>query len=142
MNNEAPAALIDQPHSPMEDSTQISVNGVTLSSTDEEGIKRGTKLHAATTGEFVDALRWLSRGHIMVSLDTGLGMTLLDGARLYTAGPVLIQYGIVAKFDNPQGFPGAEYYKISQPGRHFANRTLKAWDKAPLLRRIWLRFAH
>lgn len=90
-------------------------------------------------GEFIDALAALRRGHVIVSLDAGVHTCVLDGARLMWSLPQLIAYGLVAEFQNPQGFAGAHYYRITTVGCQFADRALEAWRARPLLERLAIR---
>ena len=59
--------------------------------------------------EFVDALRLLKRGHVLVRTSESAGGCVLDGAIVYHSYPTLKQYGLIDEFDNPQGFKNASY---------------------------------
>ena len=92
-------------------------------------------------GEFVDALRALRRGRVMVRLTDRPGGCLIDGGALYHSAPTLLRYGLVQRFDNPEGFPEVEYYRLSPHGRDFAERALSTWQQRPLLERLAVRLA-
>lgn len=89
--------------------------------------------------EFVDALRLLRRGHILVRASSEPGGCLLDGGIVYHSYPTLLQYGLIDEFRNPRGFPHARYYRISERGRDFADRACHAWQQRPLLQRVAVR---
>lgn len=91
--------------------------------------------------EFVDALQVLRRGHVLVHVHDGSGGCLLDGARLYRSFEVLHDYGLIDRFENPDGFPEVEYYRLSARGRDFAERACSSWRRRPLLERLAVRVA-
>lgn len=93
----------------------------------------------ADRGEFVDALRLLRNGHVLVRLSDRPGGCLLDGGILYHSLPTLERYGLVDEFENPQGFANARYYRITPRGRDFAERAWSAWRGRPLLQRMAMR---
>jgi hypothetical protein len=90
-------------------------------------------------GEFVDALAALRRGNVIVLLSPDSDTYVLDGVRLLWSFPSLRDYGLIAEFQNPQGFKGARYYGITDAGRHFADEALAAWHAKPLLERLTIR---
>lgn len=90
-------------------------------------------------GEFIDALRALGRGRVMVGFDAGGGRCVLDGAVVYTAHRPLVQFGLVDEVANPDGFEGARYYRLSRRGRAFAEKAFSAWRRRPLLERLAVR---
>ena len=90
-------------------------------------------------GEFVDALAALRRGGILVRLADGSDECLLDGVRLMWSFPDLMRHGLISEFDNPAGFAGARYYRMTAVGRQFADDALAAWRARPLLERLAIR---
>ena len=90
-------------------------------------------------GEFIDALAALRRGNVIVLLDDGSSTCVLDGARLMWSFPSLIAYGLVAEFQNPRGFEGARYFRLTAAGRQFADNALATWQARPLLERLAIR---
>lgn len=92
-------------------------------------------------GEFIDALRALSRGGVMVRVSTLAGGVAIDGRPVYHCAGTLVDYGLVQRFDNPEGFAGIEYYRLSGEGRAFAERALTTWRRRPLLERLAVRLA-
>ena len=92
-------------------------------------------------GEFIDALHALRRGRVLVRVSDFSGGCTLDGAPLYSAHRTLIDYGLIREFDNPLGFPAVRYYRLSEPGRDFADRACEAWRQRPLLQRLAVRLA-
>ena len=61
-------------------------------------------------GEFVDALRLLRKGHVLVRTSEAAGGCVLDGGIVYHSYPTLKRYGLIDEFDNPHGFPNASYW--------------------------------
>jgi hypothetical protein len=92
-------------------------------------------------GEFVDALRALRRGHVMVAVHDQAERCVIDGIVVYHSAPTLLRYGLVKRFDNPDGFPGIGYYRLSREGHAFAERALGSWRRRPLLERLAVRLA-
>jgi len=90
-------------------------------------------------GEFIDALAALRRGGVLVRLDDGSDESLLDGVRLMWSFPDLMRHGLIAEFDNPHGFAGARYYRMTPVGRDFADEAIAAWRARPLLERLAIR---
>ncbi|MFN9194802.1 MAG: hypothetical protein ACK5V2_13965 [Pseudomonadota bacterium] len=89
--------------------------------------------------EFIDALRALRNGRVLVQGGEGSNSFVLDGALLHTAHRPLVHYGLVHEFDNPAGFRGARYYRLSANGREFADRADEAWRRRPWLERMAVR---
>lgn len=89
--------------------------------------------------EFVDALRLLKRGHVLVRTSESAGGCVLDGAIVYHSYPTLKQYGLIDEFDNPQGFKNASYYRLTPRGREFAERAMHAWRSKPVWQRLAVR---
>ena len=48
-------------------------------------------------------------------------------------------YGLVEEFDNPDGFEGLHYYRLTSDGEQFAERALAAWCERPWHQRLMLR---
>lgn len=77
--------------------------------------------------EFIDALDALYQGQVIVVFDAEAQSCVLDGVQLLCAFPPLRDYGLVAEFDNPDGFPGLRYYRMTEVGTAFADKALAAW---------------
>ncbi len=92
-------------------------------------------------GEFIDVLAALRRGSVMVRLGDHPGGCVVDGGVVYRSAPALLRYGLVQRWDNPEGFPAVEYYRLSPEGRAFADRALHTWRRRPLLERLAVRLA-
>ena len=90
-------------------------------------------------GEFVDALRLLRKGHVLVNLGGLSDAYVINGHQLYSVQHTLIDYGLVQQFDNPDGFANVRYYRLSERGSEFAERACEQWRRQPLLRRLWAR---
>lgn len=78
--------------------------------------------------EFIDALAALSRGRVIVVMDAETRNCVLDGARLMSAFRPLHDYGLIAEFDNPAGFAGLRYYRMTETGQQFADNALAVWQ--------------
>jgi hypothetical protein len=95
----------------------------------------------ADRAEFIDALRMLRKGRVLVCVSDLSGGCVLDGAPLYSAHRTLLEYGLIGEFDNPRGFPGVRYYRLTERGRDFADRACENWRQRPLLQRLAVRLA-
>jgi predicted transcriptional regulator with HTH domain len=91
--------------------------------------------------EFIDALRALRNGHVLVRVHGGSSGCLLDGATVYRSFQTLLAYGLIRAFDNREGFAHVQYYRITESGREFAERACEWWQRRPLLERLAVRFA-
>ena len=93
----------------------------------------------ADRAEFVDALTWLRRGHVLVRIgDDPHGVTI-DGAVVRHAFAPLLHYGLIDEFRNAEGFAGVRYYRLTPRGRDFATRVGSAWRRRPLWQRVVVR---
>lgn len=103
-------------------------------------------MQAATSipvlGEFVDALRALQRGHVLVRTSEGSGGCVIDGGIVYHSLPTLLAYQLIDEFPNPHGFKNARYYRLNERGREFAARTWREWTRRPLWQRLAARLVH
>jgi hypothetical protein len=93
----------------------------------------------ADRGEFIDALGRLQAGHTLVRLGDDDANCVLDGARLYHSFRTLRRYRLIDRYENPQGFAGAEYYRLSEAGQQFARQAHQTWRAQPFLRRMMVR---
>lgn len=90
-------------------------------------------------GEFVDCLCHLLRGHVLVHVSDFAGWTSLDGSPVHHSFPALEAHGLIQEFDNPAGFVGVHYYRMTRSGREFAQAALSCWFMLPLRQRMLLR---
>lgn len=90
-------------------------------------------------GEFVDALRLLRKGHVLVRTSDGSGGCVLDGGIVYHSYETLKNYRLIDEFDNPDGFPNASYYRITSEGRAFADKACTEWQRRPVWQRLAVR---
>lgn len=93
----------------------------------------------ADRGEFIDVLRALWRGHVLVHAGEEAGGWLLDGGRVLSSHRLLLRYGLVHEVANPQGFEHVRYFRLSAQGRAFAERAIEAWRQRPLVERLLVR---
>jgi hypothetical protein len=91
-------------------------------------------------GEFVDALRALRRGHVLVRACESWGGCSIDGGIVQSAFRPLQEYALIDEFDNPNGFEHIQYFRLNDRGRDFAERACQAWDRRPLIERLATRF--
>ena len=85
----------------------------------------------ADRGEFIDALRLLHRGHVMVNVGDSAHGWGIDGAIVRHSATALRRYDLVEEFDNPEGFPGVRYFRRTARGRGFAEQALAEWRSRP-----------
>ena len=94
-------------------------------------------------GEFIDALRRLRRGHVLVrpraAREDESVRCMLDSGIVYTAFDPLLRYGLISEYRNPEGFPNMRYYRLTISGRSFAERACQAWRQWPLPHRLAVR---
>ncbi len=90
----------------------------------------------ANRGEFVDALRALHRGHVLVHASESWGGCSIDGGVVGAAFRTLADYALIDEFDNPDGFENIRYYKLNHRGHAFAARALQDWQQRPLVQRL------
>lgn len=90
-------------------------------------------------GEFIDVLHALRRGHVLVHAGEFTGGWAVDGGAVYSSHETLVRYGLVQRFENPHGFEHAQYYRLTEQGRDFAERACSAWKRKPLLERMAVR---
>jgi hypothetical protein len=93
----------------------------------------------ANRGEFVDVLRALARGRVLVRLGGVPGGCTIDGGIVYHSYDALQRYGLIREYDNPEGFAAVQYYRLTERGREFAQRAVAAWRQRPLLERLAVR---
>lgn len=91
--------------------------------------------------EFIDALRVLRRGHMLVRVHGGSGGCMIDGSPVYRTFDTLLGYGLICEIENPAGFAKVRYYRLSATGQEFADRACEAWRRRSLLERLAVRFA-
>ena len=93
----------------------------------------------ADRAEFVDALRQLLLGHVVVRVSDASWGCQLNGAPLRRSFGTLLQFGLIAPFHNPAGFAGVGYYRLTSQGRSFASQALAFWQGLPLWQRTLVR---
>ncbi|MCW5634887.1 MAG: hypothetical protein KIT17_16250 [Rubrivivax sp.] len=90
-------------------------------------------------GEFIDVLRAMRRGHVLVQAGDHAGSWAVDGGRVFSAYDPLLRYELVAEYENPEGFEHVHYFRLTERGRDFADRAFAAWRQRPLLERLAVR---
>lgn len=89
--------------------------------------------------EFIDALHQLQHGHVLVRVSDDSWGCQLNGQPLRRSFGTLLRYGLIAPFNNPRGFAGVGYYRITERGRSFAARALACWHGLSLWQRTLVR---
>ena len=89
--------------------------------------------------EFADALDRLRRGYYLVRTGKGSCSCTIDGAFIHHSFQVLLDYGLIAPFENIHGFPGIRYYRITAQGRAFAERVCEDMQARPPLEKLLMR---
>lgn len=89
--------------------------------------------------EFVDVLNALQRGHVLVRLNDQHDGCWLAGRNVFWSFEPLVHFGLIERFDNPQGFSGVRYYRLNDRGCDFAEKACAAWKRRPLLERVVVR---
>jgi hypothetical protein len=90
-------------------------------------------------GEFIDVLRALRRGHVLVHAGQHAGGWVVDGGNVYSSYDPLLRYELVQEFANPDGFEHVHYFRLTPRGRAFADRAVAAWRQRPVLERLMVR---
>lgn len=90
-------------------------------------------------GEFIDVLRALWRGHVLVHAGDHAGGWILDGGRVFSSYGPLLRYELVREYENPEGFEHVHYFRLTERGRAFAERALASWRQRPLVERLLVR---
>lgn len=93
----------------------------------------------ANRGEFVDALRSLHQGHVLVHASESWGGCSIDGGVVGSAFRTLADYALIDEFHNPEGFEHIRYFRLNRRGHEFASRALQSWERRPLLERLGAR---
>jgi hypothetical protein len=101
---------------------------------DDDGMEQ--PIIIANRGEFVDALRALKRGHVLVRASESWGGCSIDGGALGVSFRTLADYALIDEYPNPDGFEHVHYYRLNQRGREFAERAVQAWERRPLIERL------
>lgn len=121
-------------------STGLAGDGATICveplrrAADDEGMEQPTII--ANRGEFVDALRALRRGHVLVRASESWGGCSIDGGVVGASFRTLADYALIDEYANPDGFEHIHYYRLNQRGREFAERAVQAWERRPLIERL------
>lgn len=93
----------------------------------------------ADRGEFIDVLRALRRGHVLVHAGDHAGGWVVDGCPVYSSHDPLLRYELVQEFENSEGFDHVHYFRLTPRGCDFAERAATAWRERPLLERLMVR---
>ncbi len=131
----APGARAQQHASP----DAIRLRDATAARDDRRQHAAGATRIIPDRAEFVDVLNSLNRGHVLVRTSSHALGCILDGAFVHHSFPTLAEYDLIAPYDNPFGFPGVEYYRITERGRRFATRAGAHWRSLPIWERLVVR---
>jgi hypothetical protein len=83
--------------------------------------------------EFAEAMQSLRRGHLLLRIGDSASGCVLDGMAVYRSFHTMLAYGLISPYENPTGFPGVQYFRISDEGQRFAKRVLDSPDAAAAL---------
>ncbi len=95
----------------------------------------------ADRAEFVDVLRLMRRGKVLVRASDSSGGCLLDGAVVYHSFEPLSRYGLIDELQVDPHQTRARCYRLTPRGRDFADRACAHWKRQPFLRRLAVRLA-
>lgn len=84
----------------------------------------------ADRAEFAEAMRSLRNGHLLLRIGDSASGCVLDGMAVYQSFHTMLSYGLIAPYENPSGFPGVQYFRISEEGQRFAQRVLDSPEAA------------
>ena len=93
----------------------------------------------ADRGEFVDALRLMRRGNVLVHACDSWGGCTVDGRVVHLSLRPLLDYALIDEFHNPAGFEHVRDFRLNARGRQFADRVCAEWARRPLLERLVVR---
>lgn len=91
--------------------------------------------------EFVDVLRLMRRGKVLVRAGDSSHGCLLDGGVVYHSFEPLSRYGLLDEVPVDPKQTAARCYRLSPRGRAFADRACEHWRRQPLLKRLAVRLA-
>ena len=92
-------------------------------------------------GEFIDVLKHMRRGSLLVQAARDDPRCVLDGSMYYTVLPPLQRYGLLQEVKQPDADTRMHCYRLSPRGRAFADRACEQWQRTPLLQRLAVRLA-
>lgn len=90
-------------------------------------------------GELVDALRLMLRGATLVRVSDLAGGWVVGGMAVYSSQRCLLEWELIEEFDNPDGFDGVRYFRLTPRGAQFAERAVAAWRAMPLGQKLLAR---
>ena len=97
------------------------------------------KILIADRGEFVDAMRLLMRGHVLVHACDSWGGCTVDGRVVHLSLRPLVDYRLVDEFENRKGFEHVRYYRLNARGLAFGERICTEWARRSWLERLAVR---
>jgi hypothetical protein len=92
-------------------------------------------------GEFIDALKHMRRGSVLVQAGRDDPRCVLDGSMYYTVLPPMQRYGLLQEVPQLDPESRMHCYRLNARGRAFAERAVEQWQRTPLLQRIAVRLA-
>lgn len=92
-------------------------------------------------GEFIDVLKHMRRGRLLVRSGSDDPRCAIDGNLYYTALSPLLAYGLLQEVK--QDDPGSRIhcYRLNGRGHAFAEKACEQWKRTPLLQRLAMRLA-
>jgi hypothetical protein len=90
-------------------------------------------------GEFIDVLAAMRRGCVLVRLSDNFDGCWVGGRNVFWSFEPLEHFGLIERFDNPEGFAQVRYYRLNARGEAFAAEARAVWRRQPLLQRVMAR---
>jgi hypothetical protein len=95
----------------------------------------------ADRGEFIDALKHLQRGAVLVRAAQDDERCAVNGCLYYTVWPPLAHYGLLDEVPSHDPDVRVRCYRLNDRGHAFAERAVAQWRRTPWLRRMLVRVA-
>lgn len=99
-----------------------------------------TAIVIADRGEFIETLKRLRRGEVLVhSDDADDERCLIEGQVMWTSWKPLRDYGLLDEVPRGPRDGRIHCYRLSPRGREFADQACQAWRQRPLWQRLLVR---
>lgn len=92
-------------------------------------------------GEFIDVLKHMRRGRLLVRAGGDDMRCAIDGQMYYTALLPLLAYGLLQEVEQRDPDSRRHCYRLSGRGHDFADKACAQWKRTPLLQRLAMRLA-
>ena len=92
-------------------------------------------------GKFIDVLKHLRRGGVLVRAGPDGPRCALDGSMHHTALLPLLAHGLIEEVEQDDPDSGMHGDRLSDRGHAVAERACEQWKRTPLLQRLAVRMA-